>query len=161
MLVISRTTFKIIGDTDRIFSKLQSKVTQVQTLIHPILNSTIATSRPWVGKFDRDHGRFEIIQTTRFFSSRIMEGNFFRLFILGQIVEDVEQSKINIEFKLGMRATLLFILIGLFSLLVVVNFFRSGTWVSLMIGLLPLIIMMSLLTAQVNRTDRALKSLFS
>lgn len=161
MLVISRVTITNSGDTDKIFSKLESRVTQVQMLVHPILNSTIATSRPWVGKLDRNAGKFEIIQTTRFFSSRIMEGNFFRLFILGQIIEDDRQAKTNIEFRLGMRATLLFMLIGLFSLLVVVNFFRAGTWVSLLIGLLPLMIMVSLLAVQVSRTERLLKSLFA
>lgn len=160
MLVVSRMTIKSSGDTNKAFSKLESRITQVRTLIHPFLNSTVATSRRWVGKFDRDNGKFEIIQTTRFFSSRIMEGNFFRLFILGHVIDDAQQSKINIEFKLGIRATTLFMLIGLFSLLIIVNFFRSGTWVSLVVGLMPLMILMSLLAAQVNRTERALKNLF-
>src|SRR5688572_7883125 len=160
MLVIRRTRFTCKDSVYKTFSKLDRKVAKAQTLIHPLLNSTIATTKPWVGKLDRDNKKFEIIQTTPFFSTRIMEGNFFRLYVRGLITEDAHQTKIRAEFRLGIRPTFLFALISLFTLLTIVNFFRTNDWTFLIVGFVPIMILISLLTIQVNRTENTLAELF-
>ena len=160
MLLVKRTTFHSKDSIDKTFSKLDWKVAKSETLIHPLLNSTIATSRQWVGKLDKENNRFEIIQSTPFFSPRIMECNFFRLYVFGNIIQEAQQTKIEAEFKLGIRSTLLFALISLFALLTIINFFRTNNWTALLVGLAPLMILVSLLTIQTNRTVNMLTDLF-
>ena len=159
MLVIKRTTFTCKDSVDKTFSKLDRKVAKAQTLIHPLLNSTIATTKPWVGKLDRDNNEFLIIQTTPFFSTRIMEGNFFRLYVRGKFTEEAQQTKIRAEFSLGIRPTFLFALVSLFTLLAVVNLFKTNDWTFLIVGLTPFIIFICLLTIQVNKTESTLRNL--
>lgn len=164
MLPIRNRTFECDDSADVAISKLDWKVEKVKRLTNPLLNnSTNDTVRPWVGKINRDKRKFEIIQTAPYFSPRILEGNFFQLFVRGRIIAEGGKSKIILKFRLGLIPTIFFLLMFMYPILGVIIYSKrdtGGDWNGLLLGLVVPIFFALLLTIQLNRTENKLIDLF-
>ena len=160
MILLRRTTLNSDDSIDTIFYILDRKVEKVQTLVNPFLNATVDSTRHWVGRLDPENKKFEITQTSPFFSPRLQRGNYFRIFVRGEAIADGLGSKIRIEFRLGLWATMLFALTFVFISLTIVHFFRTGNWMSPLAGVVVLTVFVSLLSVQLNRTENLLADLF-
>lgn len=164
MLPIRNRTFDSNDTADVAISKLDWKVEKVKRLTNPLLgDSTADTARPWVGKINREKKEFEITQTAPYLSLRLLEGNFFQVFIRGQIVGEGLKSKILLEFRLGLESSLLFVLIYLFPILTTYAHLRpdsEGHWTGLLTGLVVPILFTFLLIWQLNRAENKLIDLF-
>ena len=103
MLTIRTKTFESNDTADITFSRIDWKVEKVKRLVNPMLsNSTTDTVKPWVGKIDREKREFEIIQTAPFFSPRILQGNFFQIYIHGKIFDEGQKRVLSLNWGLGM-----------------------------------------------------------
>lgn len=164
MLSIRSRTFESDDSADAAISKLDWKVEKVKRLTNPLLNnSTTDTVRPWVGKVNRDKREFEITQTAPYFSPRILEGNFFQLFVRGQIIDEGGKSKIILKFRLGLIATMFFLLMFMYPILgafIYSELDNEADWTGLLLGLVVPIFSALLLAIQLNRTENKLIDLF-
>src|SRR5688572_16313424 len=104
MLTIKTKTFESNDTADMAFSRIDWKVEKVKRMINPMLSgSTTDIAKPWVGKIDREKKEFEIIQTAPLFSPRLLEGNFFRIYVHGQIFTEGQKTKVSLRFKPGLH----------------------------------------------------------
>ncbi len=162
MISIRNKTFESDENAQVVLSRLDWKVEKADRLVNPFSNSTVDTSRPWVGKIDKNKREFEIIQTAPHFSPRILDRNFFQLYIQGQITEHGQKSGIILKFRLGLNTFMLFIFIYLFPLLT--TFLDSktdnGNWKGLALSFIVPILFTLLLIVQLNRTENKLIDLF-
>jgi hypothetical protein len=162
MLTIRKRVYHSNSKRDLILSRLDWKVEKVKRLTNPLFGHlTTYTKKTWVGKIDRESWKFRIIQTGHFFSPRILEGNFFQLFVHGYIEDEGERSKITMEFRLGWNNVLFFILLYLFVInQVVVTYINQGDLSSvLMLAFVPIVVTL-LLIIQLNRTENKLIDTF-
>lgn len=166
MLTIRSRTFESNEIADTAFSRLDWKVEKVTQLFNPLLNfSTVETTKPWVGKIDREKKEFKISQTAPyfpFFSTSFLECNFFRLYILGRVIGEEQGTKINLRFRLGLSTVIFFILIYLSPILIFsVNWQNGiGNWKEHLFGLTIPTICTLLLVLQLNTTENKLIELF-
>lgn len=164
MIPIRNRTFESDDTADKAFSKLDWKIEKVDRLTNPLLgSSTVDTVRPWVGKINRGKKEFKITQTAPIFSPRFLRGNFFHVFIHGQIVEEGLKSKIILEFRLGLQSSLLFVLMYLFSILTIFDYVKpdhEGHWTGLLGVLVVPVLFTCLLIWQLNRAENKLIDLF-
>lgn len=163
MLLIRNRIFESNDSAEIAFSKLDWKVEKVKRLTNALLNnSTTDTIRPWVGKIDRNKRKFEIIQTAPYFSPRILEFNFFQLFVHGKITDEGRGSKIILKFRLGLTTLFFFILMYLLPIFItsVQVKTNNGEWGGLLFGLLMPILFTLLLLMQLNKTENKLIDLF-
>jgi hypothetical protein len=162
MVTIRTMTFDSNDKADMTFSRLDWKVEKVKRLVNPMLsNSTTDTVKPWVGKIDREKREFKITKTAPFFSPRILEGNFFQIYIHGQVLDEGEKSKVNLRFKPGLHTTLLFTLIYLFPILMTISALeRNDDLIGILLGLLIPLVFTLLLVLQLKLAENKLLELF-
>src|SRR6218665_1538810 len=163
MLTIRTRTFKSDDSADIALSKLDWKVEKVKRLTNPFLShATADTAKPWVGKIDRDARSFEITQTAPIFSPVFFKGNFFQVYVHGQVFNNGQKSKVRLSFKPRLNTTLLFTLIYLVPVLVTVTTVTrgNGDWKDLLFGLVVPLLFTLLLIFQLNRTENKLIDLF-
>jgi hypothetical protein len=158
MLSIRTSTFESKENADTAISRLDWQVEKVERFTNLLNDSTADTVRPWVGKIDKKKKEFEILQTAPFLSPRIIEGNFFQLFVRGRIADGGFNCKIVLEFKLGLKAFLLFSTIYLFPVLMTVFYLKSGKadWIGLVLSFVIPMLFTLLLVVQLNRTENKL-----
>jgi hypothetical protein len=163
MLSIRTSTFESKENADTAISRLDWQVEKVERFTNPLLNdSTADTARPWVGKIDKKKKEFQILQTAPFFSPRLVEGNFFQLFVRGRIADEGLNCRIVLEFKLGLKTSLLFSLIYLFPVFTTLAYLESGSAdrTGLVFSFVIPILFTSLLIVQLNRTENKLIDMF-
>lgn len=162
MITIRTRTFETNNTADVALSKIDWKVEKVKRLINPMLsNSTIDTVKPWVGKIDREKREFKITKTAPLFSPRILEGNFFQIYIHGQIFDEGQKSKVSLRFKPGLHTTFLFAVFYLFPILMTITALeRDDEWISILLGLLIPLVFTLLLILQLKLTENKLIDLF-
>lgn len=162
MITIRLRTIASNDPADIAFSRIDWRVEKVEWLVNPLLsNSTTDTEKPWVGKINREKRAFKITKTAPFFSPRIFEGNFFQIYIHGQIFDEGEKSTISLRFKQGVHATLLFAFIYLFPILTTITALqRNNDWAGVALGLLIPLVFTLLLVLQLNLTESQLIAVF-
>jgi hypothetical protein len=162
MVTIRTRTFESNDTADIAFSRIDWKVEKVKRLINPMLsNSTIDTVKPWVGIIDREKREFKITKTAPFFSPRIFEGNFFQIYIHGQVFDEGQKSKVSLRFKPGLHTTFLFTAIYLFPILMIVTTLRrDNDWIGILLGLLIPLVFTLLLVLQLKLAENKLIELF-
>jgi len=162
MVTIRTRTFESNDTADMAFSRIDWKVEKVKRLVNPMLsNSTTDSVKPWVGKIDREKREFKITKTAPFFSPRILEGNFFQIYIHGQVLDEGEKSKISLRFKPGLHTTFLFTLIYLFPIWMTITALRrNDDWMGIVVGLLIPVVFTLLLVLQLKLTENKLIDLF-
>ena len=87
-------------------------VERVATLANPLFgNLAVDTNKPWVGIFDSGDGIFEILQTNSSgLPLRFFKGNFFDVFVDGEVSGDNDKTVIDVQFSLGWFYVLTFLL---------------------------------------------------
>jgi hypothetical protein len=161
MITIRTRTFETNDPADRALSRIDWRVEKVKRLVNPMLSRTTDTVKPWVGKIDREKREFTITKTAPFFSPRVFEGNFFQLYIHGQILGEGGKSKISLKFKPGLYTTFLFTLLYLFPIFMTITALRrNDDWVGILLGLLIPLIFTLLLSLQLKLTENRLIDLF-
>jgi len=165
MLTIRRRVYVSENNIDVTLTRLRLDVEKVPTHTYPLFgNVTVDTNKPWVGRIEQATGTFEIIQTNPYLLPlRFLEGNFFTVFIQGNVSADGLKTKIEIEFNLGWRSLMTLAAYYLFPIILLIDLIGkdnldelkgpAGLW---LIFTIPLTL---LLIYQVNRTDRKMREL--
>lgn len=162
-MTVRTRIFEVNETADIAFSRIDWRIEKVKRLVSPVLNlSTADTAKPWVGKIDREKKEFKMIQTAPYFSPRLLEGNFFQLYVHGQIFDEGHKSRVSLRFIPGFHTTLFFLLVYMVPIIVTVTSFRQGDNDSkgLVLGLLITIVFTLLFIFQLNKTENKLIDLF-
>jgi hypothetical protein len=164
MTIRTRTYESTIG-YENVFTRIRLDVERVATLVNPIVgNLTADTDKPWVGKINGSEGTFKVVQTnSSILPLRYFEGNFFTIFIKGQVSSDQNKTRIDVEYKLAWYTSVIFLLVSLFPTLLATKFLSQGAWDSLT-GLIPwflifVVIPILLLIVQLNRIENKITDL--
>jgi hypothetical protein len=108
-------------------------VERVATLANLMLgNLTVDTNKPWVGKINSSDGTFEILQTnSSVLPLTFLEGNFFDIFVHGELSSENDKTVINVKFNLGWFYVLTFLLVYVFPVMSTIQFISQADWDSL------------------------------
>lgn len=163
MVTVRTKIFEVNKPADIAFSIIDWRIEKVKRLVNPFLGlSTTDTTKPWVGRIDREKMKFKIIQTAPYLSPRFLEGNFFQLYIRGQVFSVGEKSKISLKFAPGLNTILLFVLLYSFPVIIAVSTFGQGgnNWKDLALGFLIPLAPTLLFILQLNTAEKKLVGLF-
>ena len=159
MMTVRKRTYESRNSCHDVFTRIRLDVERVAILVNPLIgNLTVDTDRPWVGKINSSEGTFKVVKTnSSILPLRFFEGNFFTLFILGQVHSDEHKTIIDVRYKLGWYGTLIFLMVYLFPIILCVNFIRQADWHSLK-SLVPWFLIFDviptlLLLVQLNRIE--------
>lgn len=161
MIPVRTRSYQTQANPDIVFTRIGLDAERVCTLVDTWSgNVTEDTSKPWVGKIDSSAGHFELLETNAsLLPVRILEGNFFNLFVRGEVMADAESNKtvIGVRYTLGLQATLTLVLAYLFPIGLAVGFIGNNDWEALR-GLLPWLLVFNilptvLLIVQLNRIE--------
>jgi hypothetical protein len=140
-------------------------VERVAALANPLFgNLTVDTNKPWVGKINSSDGTFDVLQTnSTVLPVRFLEGNFFDIFIHGEVSVDEDKTVIDVRFKLGWFYVLTFLLVYVFPIMLTIQFIIQGDWDSikgltfwfLVFDIIPTL----LLVVQLNRAENKVADL--
>lgn len=165
MVTIRRRVYVSNNSIGVTLTRLRLDVEKVTMLTSPLFgNVTVDTNKPWVGRIEQVTGTFEIIQTNPYLLPlRFLEGNFFTLFIQGNVFDNGSKTKIEIDFNLGWRSLIMLIVFYLFPIIILIDLIGENHWGELkgpaglwLIFTIPLTL---LLIYQLNRTDRKIREL--
>ena len=141
------------------FTRVRLDVERVATLTNPLFgNLTVDTTKPWVGNVNSSDGTFEVVQTnSSVLPLRFLEGNFFDIFIHGEVSADNDRTVIDVRFKLGWFYVLTFVLVYVFPIMLTIQFISQGdldsikglTFWFLVFDVIPTL----LLVVQLNRIE--------
>lgn len=108
MITIRTSIYESNKSVEKLFSRLGLDVEPVRELFtgNYISDKTIDTNRRWVGKVSEHERAFEIIKPNPPMNFRILEGNFYNMFVLGRIYSEESGSRIEVRFQIGIMATL-------------------------------------------------------
>lgn len=165
MVTIRKRTYTSRNNYQDVFTRIRLDVESVETLINPNLGSvTVDTNKPWVGKMNSTDGTFEAIQTnSSILPFRFFEGNFYDIFIHGEVSVDEDKTVVDVEFKLGWFYALIFLMVYVFPIILTIQFISKGDWDGiknltfwfLAFDLIPTL----LLIVQLNRVDNKVADL--
>ncbi|MBI3220734.1 MAG: hypothetical protein HYZ44_14565 [Bacteroidetes bacterium] len=159
MATIRTRTYESKNSYQDVFTRVGLDVESVATLTNPLFgNLTADTNKPWVGNASSSDGTFEILQTnSSVLPLRFLEGNFFDIFIHGEVSADHNKTVIDVKFKLGGFYVIAFLLAYIFPIMLIIQFISHGDWDSikglsfwfLAFDVIPTL----LLVVQLNRTE--------
>jgi hypothetical protein len=142
-------------------------VERVATLVNPLVgNITVDTDKPWVGKINSSDGTFKIVQTnSSILPLRIFAGNFFTIFVHGEVFADTHKTRIDVRFELAWYTTLTFLLAFLFPIMLTIDFINQDDWDSvkdltilfLVFDVMPTLLLM----VQLNRIENTISDLLA
>lgn len=163
-MTVRKRTYKSKNSYQNVYKGLLLDVERVAVLGNPLLgNITVDTNKPWVGIIDSSDGTFEILQTnSSFLPLRYFEGNFFDIFIHGEVSVEGDETRIYVKFKLGWFHVLVLLVIFIASINLLIQFVSQSTWDTrdFMQSPLPLIIIpIALLIVQLNRVGNIISNL--
>jgi hypothetical protein len=153
-------------DHEVIFNRIFLDAEPVSDLVDPwFYNKTEDTSKPWVGIIDRQEGTFELVQTNAavIFPMRFLEGNFFTIFIEGQVNNNQSTRSIEVRYRLGWFTALFQLLTYLFPICFAILFAFQEEWDKLT-SFIPWVLMFCvfptiLLIVQLNRIENEIADL--
>jgi hypothetical protein len=133
MATIRKRTFESKNNYQDVFTRVRLDVERVASLTNPLLgNLTVDTNKPWVGKINSSNGTFEVVQTnSSVLPLRFFKGNFFDIFIHGEVSVDDDKTVIDVKFKLGWFYALIFLLVYVFPIMLTIQFISKGDWDSI------------------------------
>lgn len=165
MATIRKRTYISKNNYQDVFTRVRLDVENVETLTNPLLgNVTVDTNKPWVGNINSGEGTFEAIQTnSSVLPLRFFEGNFFDIFIHGEVSVEDHKTIVDVKFKLGWTYTLIFLMVYVFPIMLTIKFINKGDWDSiedltfwfLAFNLIPTL----LLFVQLNRIENKVADL--
>lgn len=165
MVTIRRRVYVSNNSIGVTLTRLGLDVEKVTTLTSPSFgNMTVDTNKPWVGRIEQATGTFQITQTNPYLLPlRFLEGNFFTLFIQGNVFDEERKTKIEIDFNLGWRSLMMLIVFFVYPIILLVDFIGKDNWAELkgpsglwLIFTVPLTL---LLIYQLNRTEKKIREL--
>jgi hypothetical protein len=165
MITIRTSTYESKSSYEVVFTRIRLDVERVSVLVNPLFGKlTVDTNKPWVGKINGSEGTFKVVQTnSSILPLRYFEGNFFTLFVHGEVVSEEHITRINLKFKLGWHAAFTFLLTYLFPMILAIRFINEDNWESvkeLTLWLLAFCAIPTLLLiAQLNRTENRISNL--
>jgi hypothetical protein len=164
-MTIRTRTYETKNNYQDVFTRVRLDVERVATLANPMLgNLTVDTNKLWVGKINSSDRTFEILEpNSSILPLRFLEGNFFDIFVQGEVSVDNGKTVIDVKFRLGRFYAMTFLLVYLFPIMLVVQFLSQGDWDSikgltfwfLVFDVIPTI----LLIVQLNRIDNKVADL--
>jgi hypothetical protein len=164
-MTIRTRTYETKNSYQDVFTRVRLDVERVATLANPMLgNLTVDTNKPWVGKINSSEGTFEMIEpNSSILPLRFLEGNFFDIFVHGEVSVDNDKTVIDVKFGLGWFYAMTFLLAYLFPIMLTVQFLSQGDWDSikgltfwfLVFDVIPTL----LLIVQLNRIDNKVADL--
>lgn len=164
-MTIRTRTYETKNNYQDVFTRVRLDVERVATLANPMLgNLTVDTNKPWVGKINSSYGTFEILEpNSSILPWRFLEGNFFDIFVHGEVSVDNDKTVIDVKFGLGWFYAMKFLLVYLFPIMLTVQFLSQGDWDSikgltfwfLVFDVIPTL----LLIVQLNRIDNKVADL--
>jgi hypothetical protein len=164
-MIIKRRTYESKNSYQDVFTRVRMDVERVATLANPLFgNLTVDTNKPWVGIFDGGDGIFEILRTNSSgLPLRFFKGNFFDVFVDGEVSVDNDKTVIDVKFSLGWFYVLTFLLVYIFPIMLTVQFISQSDWDSL-IGLTFWFLIFDviptlLLILQLNRIEKKVADL--
>lgn len=133
MTTIRKRTYESKNNYQDVFTRVRLSVERVATIANPLFgNLTVDTNKPWVGKINSSEGTFEIFQTnSSVLPWRFLEGNFFDIFIHGEVSVDDDKTVIDVKFRLGWFYALTFLLVYVFPIMLTIQFISQGDWDSI------------------------------
>jgi hypothetical protein len=166
-MTVRKRTYKSKNSYQNVYKGLLLDVERVAIVGNPLLgNITVDTNKPWVGIIDSGDGTFEILQTnSSFLPLRYLEGNFFDIFIQGEVSVEGDKTRIDVKFKLGWFYVLVFFITLIATSTIAIELISQKDWDSiskLSLSLFPFIIIPSvLLIVQLNRVGDNVSDLLS
>lgn len=143
-----------------VFKLILLDVERVTTLENPSFgNLTVETNKPWVGIIDSAKGTFQILKTnSSVLPFRILEGNFFDIFIHGEVYVEGVKTRIDVKIKLWWFYVLFFLFTYLGAIFMLTALIIRNDWADVQ-GLIQWVILFNLiptvlLIAQLNRTEK-------
>jgi len=165
MTTIRKRTYESINNYQDVFTRVRLDVERVATLTNPLFgNVTVDSNKPWVGKINSSDGTFEAVRTnSSVLPLRFLEGNFFDIFIAGEVSAADDKTLIDVKFKLGWFYALTFLLVYVFPIMLTIQFISQGDWDSVK-GLTFWVVVFNviptlLLVIQLKRTENKVADL--
>jgi hypothetical protein len=133
MITVRKRLYESANSYQGVFTRIRPDIERVSILVNPLVgNLTVDTNKPWVGKINSSDGTFKIVETnSSILPLRFFEGNFFTIFIHGKAFADEGKTRINVSFELGWQATLAFLFVYLFPMILIAKFVSQDDWDSL------------------------------
>lgn len=159
-MTLRTRTYESENSYKDVFKLILLDVERVATFDYSLFgNLTIETNKPWVGIIDSGSGTFQILRTNSSdLPFRIFEGNFFDIFIHGEVSVDGEKTRIDVKVRLSWRSAKFFLFPYLFSIIMLTTFIVQNDWADVqgLVGWVCVfnLIPTALLIAQLNTTEK-------
>lgn len=159
-MTLRTRTYESKNSYKDVFKLILLDVERVATFDYSLFgNLTIDTNKPWVGIIDSGSGTFQILKTnSSVLPFRILEGNFFDIFIYGEVSVDGDKTRIDVKIRLSWRSAKFFLFAYLFSILMLTMFIVQNDWADVqeLVGWVCVfnLIPTALLIAQLERTEK-------
>lgn len=159
-MILRARSYESKNSYQDVFKLILLDVERVTTLENPLFgNLTVETNKPWVGMIDSAKGTFQILKTnSSVLPFRILEGNFFDIFIHGEVYVEGVKTRIDVKIKLWWFYMLFFLFTYLGAIFMLTTLIIRNDWADVQ-GLMQWVILFNLiptalLIAQLNRTEK-------
>lgn len=160
MISIREIDYDTNEDSEKVFSRLTWAVEKVDGLFGQLANGvTVDTNRPWVGIYDKENMKFELIEPSGYLTPK-----FIQVIVLGQIVQADRKTKLTVRLRLGWYPIFVsfFIYLGTIGAILMVAIFgelkdiwRLIIWILVFPGLWTII-----LNRKMNKVEKKVEDLF-
>ncbi|MBN8651163.1 MAG: hypothetical protein J0L67_07040 [Cytophagales bacterium] len=158
-MTLRTRTYESENSYKDVFKLILLDVERDTALENPLFgNLTVETNKPWVGIIDSGNGTFKILRTNSFLPFRILEGNFFDIFIHGEVSVDGNKTRIEVKVGLSWVSAIFLLFTYLVPILMLTTFIVQNDWTDVQ-GLIGWVCVFSLiptalLIVQLNRTEK-------
>lgn len=159
-MTLRTRTYESKNSYKDVFKLILLDVERVATLENPLFgNLTVETNKPWVGIIDSGNGTFQILRTnSSVLPFRVLEGNFFDIFVHGEVSVDTDKTRIDVKVKLWWFYSMFFLFTYLSPILMLTTFIVQNDWADVqgLVGWVCVfnLIPTALLIAQLNTTEK-------
>jgi hypothetical protein len=163
MISLQKRIYNSKNSYDVTIARLAIDVERVDEIeISNFGGTTIETSKRWVGIMEKDSGEFEVVKpNTSALPFRILDGNFYTLFVQGKIINNGSHCGISVAFGLELLPFIRLVVLCLFPLAIAVTLMINDDFESIK-KILPFLLVFTVpsivvLIFQLNKTEKEIK----
>lgn len=125
MITLKVVTYLVDETVDDLFSRISWQVERSEKLTSFWNNTTVDTTKPWVGRVSAAFRTFKIIATNShvILPLRVFDGNFFDIYIEGEAKPTGKKLEVEVSFRVGLQTSLMLILLSFIVVMSLTNFF--------------------------------------